>query len=234
MVETERYDAIVVGAGQGGKPLAIDLAGSGRRTALVERKYVGGTLASRAHKGDPQGVAPFTPVPPDVQREALTFVADRAFSPQAFNVPPALLEKVGRDQFTDWGTNLFAYGQQEYPFVSRVEMIQSGVLNGLLAPALLTLYEGWHGRFGPIDAGGEALRRLFELDPVAGRSLILEEIASGAHGIASDVLSVLPDRTLPDLDAALTARLSTRPPPGVVHSCRGSHDAARSRVQTCE
>ena len=43
MADTERYDAIVVGAGQGGKPLALDLAASGRRTALVERKYVGGT-----------------------------------------------------------------------------------------------------------------------------------------------------------------------------------------------
>src|SRR5215210_4602697 len=40
---TERYDAIVVGAGQGGKPLAIDLAKAGRHTALVEREYVGGT-----------------------------------------------------------------------------------------------------------------------------------------------------------------------------------------------
>jgi pyruvate/2-oxoglutarate dehydrogenase complex dihydrolipoamide dehydrogenase (E3) component len=40
---TERVDAVVVGAGQGGKPLAIDLAKSGRRTVLVERKWVGGT-----------------------------------------------------------------------------------------------------------------------------------------------------------------------------------------------
>src|SRR5688572_10774655 len=42
-MSTERYDAIVIGAGQGGKPLAIDLAKAGRRTALVERQYVGGT-----------------------------------------------------------------------------------------------------------------------------------------------------------------------------------------------
>jgi len=42
----ERVDAIVVGAGQGGKPLAIDLAKSGRRTILVERKWVGGTCVN--------------------------------------------------------------------------------------------------------------------------------------------------------------------------------------------
>jgi pyruvate/2-oxoglutarate dehydrogenase complex dihydrolipoamide dehydrogenase (E3) component len=42
----ERYDAIVIGAGQAGGPLAIALARSGRRTALTERKHVGGTCVN--------------------------------------------------------------------------------------------------------------------------------------------------------------------------------------------
>ena len=37
------YDAIVIGAGQGGVPLATALAKAGRNTALVEREHVGGT-----------------------------------------------------------------------------------------------------------------------------------------------------------------------------------------------
>jgi pyruvate/2-oxoglutarate dehydrogenase complex dihydrolipoamide dehydrogenase (E3) component len=37
------YDALVIGAGQAGGPLAGALAKSGRRTALVERAHVGGT-----------------------------------------------------------------------------------------------------------------------------------------------------------------------------------------------
>ena len=40
---TRHYDAIVIGAGQGGVPLARTLAGAGRKTALVEREHVGGT-----------------------------------------------------------------------------------------------------------------------------------------------------------------------------------------------
>src|SRR5215470_19772274 len=36
------YDAIVIGAGQGGVPLSQELARAGRRTALVEREHVGG------------------------------------------------------------------------------------------------------------------------------------------------------------------------------------------------
>ena len=39
----ERYDAIVVGSGQGGTPLCRALAEAGMRTALVERMHVGGT-----------------------------------------------------------------------------------------------------------------------------------------------------------------------------------------------
>jgi pyruvate/2-oxoglutarate dehydrogenase complex dihydrolipoamide dehydrogenase (E3) component len=39
----ERYDAIVIGAGQAGGPLASALARAGRRTALIEREHAGGT-----------------------------------------------------------------------------------------------------------------------------------------------------------------------------------------------
>lgn len=39
----QHYDAIVIGAGQAGGPLASALAKAGRRTALVERAHVGGT-----------------------------------------------------------------------------------------------------------------------------------------------------------------------------------------------
>jgi len=39
----DEYQAIVIGSGQGGNPLCAALAGAGLRTALVERKHVGGT-----------------------------------------------------------------------------------------------------------------------------------------------------------------------------------------------
>jgi pyruvate/2-oxoglutarate dehydrogenase complex dihydrolipoamide dehydrogenase (E3) component len=43
MPEAQPYDAVVIGAGQGGSPLAVALAGAGRKTALIEREHVGGT-----------------------------------------------------------------------------------------------------------------------------------------------------------------------------------------------
>ena len=43
MNQPERYDAIIIGAGQGGKPLATAMAKKGWKTAIIERRYVGGT-----------------------------------------------------------------------------------------------------------------------------------------------------------------------------------------------
>src|SRR2546425_11028765 len=43
MTPTTHYDAIVIGSGQAGGPLSTALAGSGRKTALIEREHVGGT-----------------------------------------------------------------------------------------------------------------------------------------------------------------------------------------------
>jgi pyruvate/2-oxoglutarate dehydrogenase complex dihydrolipoamide dehydrogenase (E3) component len=40
---TQQYDAIIIGAGQAGGPLAGALARSGWKTALIEREHVGGT-----------------------------------------------------------------------------------------------------------------------------------------------------------------------------------------------
>ena len=42
----QRYDAIVIGSGQAGTPLARALARAGRKTALIEREHVGGTCVN--------------------------------------------------------------------------------------------------------------------------------------------------------------------------------------------
>jgi len=40
------YDAIVIGSGQGGNPLAIALARAGWKTAIIEREHIGGTCVN--------------------------------------------------------------------------------------------------------------------------------------------------------------------------------------------
>ena len=42
----KNYDAIIIGSGQGGTPLGRKLAGAGYSTALIERRWVGGTCVN--------------------------------------------------------------------------------------------------------------------------------------------------------------------------------------------
>ena len=44
--EAERFDAIIIGSGQAGKPLAVDLAKAGRKTAIIEKDQVGGVCVN--------------------------------------------------------------------------------------------------------------------------------------------------------------------------------------------
>jgi pyruvate/2-oxoglutarate dehydrogenase complex dihydrolipoamide dehydrogenase (E3) component len=48
MSQPERFEVLILGSGQGGKLLAWHLAGSGRRTAVVERRWIGGSCPNIA------------------------------------------------------------------------------------------------------------------------------------------------------------------------------------------
>src|SRR5713101_341551 len=48
MSEIERFDVLVLGSGQGGQLIAWHLAQAGRRTALVERRWIGGSCPNIA------------------------------------------------------------------------------------------------------------------------------------------------------------------------------------------
>jgi pyruvate/2-oxoglutarate dehydrogenase complex dihydrolipoamide dehydrogenase (E3) component len=48
MPQVERFDTLILGSGQGGKLLAWHLARSGRRTAVVERRWIGGSCPNVA------------------------------------------------------------------------------------------------------------------------------------------------------------------------------------------
>ena len=48
MTEPERFQTVILGSGQGGKLLAWHLGKMGRRTAVVERQWVGGSCPAVA------------------------------------------------------------------------------------------------------------------------------------------------------------------------------------------
>src|SRR5271163_3844191 len=48
MYEIEHYEILVIGSGEAGKQLTWNLAQAGHRTAVVERKYIGGSCPNIA------------------------------------------------------------------------------------------------------------------------------------------------------------------------------------------
>jgi len=46
MAQPERFEILIVGSGKGGKLLAWEMVRSGRRTAVVERRYIGDSCPS--------------------------------------------------------------------------------------------------------------------------------------------------------------------------------------------
>ena len=48
MAQPERFETLILGSGNGGMYLAWHMARSGRRTAVVERRWIGGSCEAQA------------------------------------------------------------------------------------------------------------------------------------------------------------------------------------------
>ena len=64
MPRSEQFEVLVLGSGTGGKLIAWHMAQSGRRTAVVERRWVGGSCPNFAHPTMAEGLSSlFSSVP---------------------------------------------------------------------------------------------------------------------------------------------------------------------------
>jgi pyruvate/2-oxoglutarate dehydrogenase complex dihydrolipoamide dehydrogenase (E3) component len=80
MMHEQAYDAVIIGAGQGGGPLSTALARAGRRTALIEREHVGGTCINEG----------CTPTKTMVASARVAYLARRAADYGVQTGPPAV------------------------------------------------------------------------------------------------------------------------------------------------
>ena len=52
MTDSDRYEVLVIGSGEAGKYMAWTMAKTGHRTAVIERKLVGGSCPNVAWPGE--------------------------------------------------------------------------------------------------------------------------------------------------------------------------------------
>lgn len=79
----KRFDAVVIGSGQSGTPLASALAQSGKRTALIERAHVGGTCVNEG----------CTPTKTMIASGRVAHLAKRAAEYGVWDIPSGNLEQ---------------------------------------------------------------------------------------------------------------------------------------------
>jgi hypothetical protein len=112
-------------------------------------KYVGGSYMSKVRKGQPGVVEPMVPVPAEKQREAVDFLAERAFAADAFAMSPQLQNRLAADRWIHWGVQ-GAFGPNpdrfDYNLSGRAFAIQSVLLNAMTGPALLARVKEQQGR----------------------------------------------------------------------------------------
>ena len=103
-------------------------------------KWIGGQNHSRNHRGQAGMVEPLQPVSAVRQREALDFLAARAFSYDAFVLAPEILNRLAPDRWNHWGMpNAWGSGNArlDYDFTDKAFAIQNALLGQLTQPRLL-------------------------------------------------------------------------------------------------
>jgi hypothetical protein len=119
------------------------------RAVAPSIKYLGGAYLNRDHLGDPNGRLPFENVPRAKQREALDFIVDRVFAPNALVVAPATLQRLGSNRWLqDWGANLTFSGRLDFPYHEQVLALQAATLANLLNPFRLARIRDGETKYG--------------------------------------------------------------------------------------
>ncbi len=114
-------------------------------------KYVGGIRHYRDHIGDPSGRLPYVPVPAAQQRQALAFLTGEIFGPDAFRVPPQLLNKLAVERFPDIEGTIWQIERNDVPIHALVLAIQSVPMDRLYHPISLARLNDLEARYPSKD-----------------------------------------------------------------------------------
>jgi hypothetical protein len=96
-------------------------------------RYVGGQRTARPHRGDNSGQQAMMPVSAQEQRDAMQFIAENAFSKDAFVIDPAILNQLQDNKLWSWQNNPFSYGRRfDFPMAGWVAAFQNAIVAQLL------------------------------------------------------------------------------------------------------
>jgi hypothetical protein len=191
-------------------------------------KYVGGSYQYRDHRGQPGRRDAVQPVAAVKQREALDFLAERAFAVDAFSVSPKLLDRLAPDRWQHWGVadnfGIYTGPRLDYNLQDKAFALQSTVLQGLLQPALLARLREAESRSTDAFRMSELFDRLTKMT--------WGEVGGGS---ASAMKALDGPTTRRDVQRAYIDRLAqmvVTPPPGLPDDARALARLQLTRIDS--
>ncbi len=210
---------------------------------LNTNKYVGGVYHHRDHVGDPNGRAPYEPVPAAKQRQALELLKTYAFGPKAFDLPPSLLNKLASERHWDFEGSVWRAQRLDYPIHQQVVMLQRALLDRLFNPIVLARLQDAEVKYAnPRDAftmadmfDGVQDAVWSELKPGAtGQINSFRRAVQREHLKRLAILVLRPNPTTPE-DAATLARYNLTQLRGRIQQALGNgatmNTATRAHMQ---
>jgi hypothetical protein len=117
------------------------------RGLVIASKFVGGVYHNRDHFGDPGDRQPYVPVPADRQRESLAFLAKYAFSENAFDLSPTLLNRLATERLPGLTGIAYVDGRADFAWTDSILNLHRAVLGRLYQPLVLARLEDNELRF---------------------------------------------------------------------------------------
>src|SRR5580704_16090376 len=152
--EVENYEVLVLGSGEAGKYIAWNMASSGKKTGLIERRYIGGSCpniaclpsknvihsANVAHMANQLAAYGLNPSPPGVDMQVVR-------SRKRMMVT-GLIE-MHEDRFTQTGTELIL-GEGRFVAPRTIEVTLAAGGTRVLAGEHVVISTGSHASIDPV------------------------------------------------------------------------------------
>jgi hypothetical protein len=99
-------------------------------------RFIGGVYVNRSHKGDPNAQPPLVVTEATKQREALEFLEQQVFGPEAYHFPAKLYNYLVPAFWMHWGANPST--RKDLPVHDLVLAMQINVFDQILSPSTLS------------------------------------------------------------------------------------------------
>ncbi len=104
-------------------------------SVMMMANWLGGSTTTRSRKGDPNALAPITPISATQQRQALAFIIENTFRDEAYGLTPALTKYLTVDKWWDMENH---FDNPNWPVHDKVLGIQASALTAMLNPVTLS------------------------------------------------------------------------------------------------